>query len=162
MAGRKEKLFVSIVAEETQDGTFILKGEKGCLSPHEYQYFWQLTPQAYALKRHGYKLVDIVFRNGRVFFAADYAYPVGSLGPDNGEYHLIAAILTYGTLIMDDRMDIRLFVPGYPRVELVDSSLIVVYLDDRPGPRVRVYDLHGKLLTEGDLWGAIYAAREEI
>jgi hypothetical protein len=162
MSARTEKLFVSIVVEETRDGTFVLKGEKGRLSPHEYQYFWQLTPQSYALKRHGYKLVDIVFRNGRIFFAADYAYPVGSLGPDNGEYHLIAAIVSYGTLIMDDRMDIRLFVPGYPRVELVDSSLIVVYLDDRPGPRVRVYDLYGRFLSEGELWDAITEAMERV
>ncbi len=159
MTGRSEKLFVSIVAEETNDGTFVLKGQKGRLSPHEYQYFWQLSPQSYALKRHGYKLVDIVFRNGRIFFAADYAYPVGSLGPDNGEYHLIAAILTYGTLIMDDTMDIRLFVPGYPRIDLVDRSFIVVYLEDVPGPRARVYDLHGRLLSEGSVWDVIYDAR---
>jgi len=160
MTARTEKLFDSIVLEETNDGTFVLKGEKGQLSPHKYRYFWRLSPQSYALKRYNEQRVDIVFRNGGIFYSADYAYPVGSLGPDNGDYHLIAAILTYGTLIMDDRMDIRLFVPGYPRIELVDRSFLIVYLETVPGPRVRAYDLHGRLLSESSVWNAIYDARE--
>jgi hypothetical protein len=150
----------TIVAEQTGKGTYIVRNGEKVVSPYEYTHFWRLSPKSYALKRKDYKRVDVVFQNGRMFFAADYAYEVGSLGPDHNNDHLIAVILMYGTLIMDDRMDVRLFVPGYPRIALVDEMFIVVYLSSNPGPRARVYDLYGRLLAEGELWDAIYDARQ--
>jgi len=151
----------SIVAEQTEKGTYMVRNREQLASPFEYTHFWPLSPKSYALKRQGYTKVDIVFRNGRMFFAADYAYKVGRFGPDSTNDHLLAVILIYGTLIMDDSMDVRLFVPGYPRIALADDMFIIVYLTSNPGPRVRVYDLYGRLLAEGELWDAIYDAREK-
>ncbi len=152
-------LFGDIVAEQTEKGTFVVKKDGRQMTPHEYRNFWPLTPDSYALKRNGQSLIDIVFRNGRVFFSAEYAYKVGTIRPEREGGHLIAIILAYGTLIVDDWMDVRLFVPGYPRIELVDGMFLVAYIPNRPGPQVRVYNLVGELLSEGELWGAIYDAR---
>ena len=156
------KLFGDIVAEQTAKGTFVVrKGEKQ-VSPFEYTHFWPLSPNSYALKRQSYKRVDILFRNGRMFFAADYAYQVGRFGPESTKDHLLAVILAYGTLVMDDWMDVRLFVPGYPRIGITDDMFIVVYIANEPGARVRVYSLNGELLAEGGIWDAIYDARQKV
>jgi len=149
----------SIVAEQTEKGTYKVKSDGQQLSPYEYHSFWPLTPKSYALKRQGQRRIDILFRNGRMFFSADHAYDIGSLGPDNGNDHLIAVIGMYGTLVMDDWMDVRLFVSGYPRIDLVEEKFLVVYIPNEPGARVRVYNLRGEFLSEGDFWSAVDDAR---
>jgi hypothetical protein len=65
----------------------------------------------------------------------------------------------YGTLVMDDWMDVRLFVSGYPRIDLVEEKFLVVYIPNESGARVRVYNLRGELLSEGDFWSAVDDAR---
>jgi len=149
----------SIIAEQTEKGTYKVKSDGQQLSPHEYHSFWPLTTKSYALKRQGQRRIDILFRNGRMFFSADHAYDIGSLGPDNGNDHLIAVIGMYGTLVMDDWMDVRLFVSGYPRIDLVEEKFLVVYIPNEPGARVRVYNLRGEFLSEGEFWSAVDDAR---
>jgi hypothetical protein len=149
----------SIVAEQTEKGTYKVKSDGQQLSPYEYHSFWLLTPKSYALKRQGQRRIDILFRNGRMFFSADHAYDIGSLGPDNGNAHLIAVVGMYGTLVMDDWMDVRLFVSGYPRIDLVEEKFLVVYIPNEPGARVRVYNLRGEFLSEGEFWSAVDDAR---
>ena len=152
-------LFGDIVAEQTEKGTYMVKGNGRQLSPYEYRSFWPLTPKSYALKRQGHRCIDILFRNGCMFFSADHAYDIGSLGPDNGNAHLIAVVGMYGTLVMDDWMDVRLFVSGYPRIDLVEEKFLVVYIPNEPGSRVRVYNLRGEFLSEGEFWSAVDDAR---
>jgi len=152
-------LFGDIVAEQTEKGTYMVKGNGRQLSPYEYRSFWPLTPKSYALKRQGHRCIDILFRNGCMFFSADHAYDIGSLGPDNGNAHLIAVVGMYGTLVMDDWMDVRLFVSGYPRIDLVEEKFLVVYIPNEPGARVRVYSLRGEFLSEGEFWSAVDDAR---
>ena len=152
-------LFGDIVAEQTEKGTYMVKGNGRQLSPYEYRSFWPLTPKSYALKRQGHRCIDILFRNGCMFFSADHAYDIGSLGPDNGNAHLIAVVGMYGTLVMDDWMDVRLFVSGYPRIDLVEEKFLVVYIPNEPGARVRVYNLRGEFLSEGEFWSAVDDAR---
>jgi len=153
-------LFGDIVAEEPTTGGFLVRKGGQMLSPFEYAYFWRLTPKACALRRDGSQKVDILFENGRWFFGAIYAHELPKRGPKGDEY-LIAAIVQHGTHVLNEEGDYLAFIPGYPRITFLYDSFLVAFHQEGPTPRVRVYDLHGRFLAEGELWDAITEAMEK-
>jgi hypothetical protein len=153
-------LFGDIVAEEPTTGGFLVRKDGQLLSPFEYAYFWRLTPKACALRRDGSQKIDILFENGRWFFGAIYAHELLKRGPKGDEY-LIAAIVQHGTHVLNEEGDYLAFIPGYPRITFLYDSFLVAFHQEGPTPRVRVYDLHGRFLAEGELWDAITEAMEK-
>jgi len=141
-------LFGEIAVEETQSRTLRLYKGRNAISPHEYAYIWQLTPNAYALCRTGNEKIDIVFSGGQMFFGAFYAHEIGAIG-ENEDRRLIAALAVGGTLILDDTGHYVLFISGYPRVATLYDAFVVVYHPDGVVPHAQVYDLDGKLIAEG-------------
>ena len=154
-------LFGDIVAEEPTTGGFLVRKDGQLLSPFEYAYFWRLTPKSCALRRDGSQKVDILFENGRWFFGAIYAHDLGNLTPDIEDY-LIAAVADFGTHVLNEEGDYLAFIPGYPRITIIYNSFLVAFHQEGPTPRVRVYDLHGRFLAEGELWDAITEAMEKV
>jgi hypothetical protein len=154
-------LFGDIIAEEPGKGNFVVRKDGKLVSPFEYAYFWWLTPKACALRRDGSQKVDILFSNGRWFFGAIYAHELLKRGPNVDEY-LIAAVVQHGTHVLNEEGDYLAFIPGYPRITFLYDSLLVAFHQEGPTPRVRVYDLHGRFLSEGELWDAISEAMEKV
>jgi len=154
-------LFGDIIAEEAVKGTFLVSKDGKLVSPFEYAYFWRLTPKACALRRDGSQKVDILFDNGRWFFGAIYAHELSKRCP-NGDEYLIAAIVQHGTHVLNEEGDYLAFIPGYPRITFHYDSFLVAFHQEGPTPRVRVYDLHGRFLSEGELWDAITEAMERV
>jgi hypothetical protein len=156
------RLFDDIYLEGTGKGTVIpYRGEK-VISPYEYHYFWRLSPKSCALKRYGQGMVDIVFRSGHMFFGAYCVHEIGGIWREDENGYLIAIMIRHGTLVMDDSMNVRCFIPGYPRIAIIEDMFLVAYLHHKTVPRVRVYDLEGEFLAEGELWDAIDKARSKI
>ncbi len=153
-------LFGDIVAEEATKGTFMVSKDGKLLSPYEYAYFWWLTPKCCAFRRYGSRSVDILFSNGRWFFGAIYAHELARLGPERDRY-LIAALAQHGTHVLNEEGDYLAFIPGYPRITVLYDQFLIAYHQEGPLPRVRVYDLWGYLLAEGELWDAINEALDK-
>jgi hypothetical protein len=153
------RLLGDIVAEETGKGRFIVTKDGKLVSPFEYAYYWKLTPKTCVLRRDGSQKVDILFLNGRWFFGAIYAHELAKIGPDN-DRSLIAAIVKHGTHVLNEEGDYLAFIPGYPRITVFYNSFLIAFHQEGPTPRVRVYDFHGQLLSEGELWDAITEAME--
>jgi len=151
----------SIIAEEPTTGGFLVRKDGQLLSPFEYAYFWRLTPKSCALRRDGSQRVDILFKNGRWFFGAIYAHELVRLRAEKDRY-LIAALVQHGTHVLNEEGDYLAFIPGYPRITFLYDSFLVAFYQEGPTPRVRVYDLHGRFLTEGELWDAITEAMEKV
>jgi len=156
-------LFGDIIAEEAAKGTYrVRKGDK-LVSPFEYDYFWCLTPKACALRtidEEGYPRLDILFSNGRWFFGAIYAHELARLGPEK-DSHLIAALVKHGTHVLNEEGDYLAFIPGYPRITVMYDEFLIAYHQEGTWPRVKVYNLWGYLLAEGDLWDAINEAMKK-
>jgi hypothetical protein len=152
-------LFGDFVAEEAVKGTFLVRKGSKQISPFEYTDFWWLTAKTCVLRRDENQRVDILFSNGRWFFGAFYAHELGKLGSDKEE-NFIAAIVQHGTHILNEEGDYLAFIPEYPRIIVLYDSFLVAFQQSGPTPRVRIYDLHGHLLAEGELWDAISEAME--
>jgi hypothetical protein len=151
------KLFGDIYAEEMPSKTLKLYRGDETISPHEYVYVWNLSPNAYALCRAEGEKIDLVFSNGLMQFGAFYAHPIGAVG-ENEDKHLIASLVACGTLILDDFGHYILFISGYPRITTLYGKFLVVYRPDGVTPFVQIYDLDGKLVAEG----LPMQAREEV
>jgi hypothetical protein len=97
-----------------------------------------------------------------MFFGAYCVHEIGGIwrGDENG--YLIAIMIRHGTLVMDDSMNVRCFIPGYPRIAIIEDMFLVAYHQEGPAPRVAVYDLHGRFLASGELWEAITEAMEKV
>jgi len=156
------KLFGDITAERTEKGTIIVRKGDELALPYEYLWAKQLTPKCWILLRAGTKRYDVMSGHTRTFFGAYHVQEIGRLGPDDIDDRLIALTLRYGTLIMDDWLHVRAFIPGYPRIDIIDGVFLVAYLHQKPEPRVRVYDLWGEFLAEDELWDAIEKARKKV
>ncbi len=154
-------LFGDIIAEEAAKGTFMVCKDGKLVSPFEYAYFWWLTPKACALRRDGSQRVDIVFSNGRWFFGAIYAYELVRIELEKDRY-LIAALVQHGTHVLNEEGDYLAFIPGYPRITVFYDQFLITYHQEGQWPRVKVYDLWGHLLADGDLWDAITEAMEKL
>jgi len=142
------ELFGDIYAEETPSKTLRLYRGNDVISPHEYAYVWNLSPNAYALCRVDRERLDIVFSSGLMQFGSFYAHPIGAVG-ENEDRYLIASLVASGTLILDDTGHYVLFISGYPRITTLYDEFLVVYYPDGVIPHAQVYDLDGKLLAEG-------------
>jgi hypothetical protein len=152
-------LFGDIYADEPGMGSFVVRKGSKLVSPFEYAYFWRLTPKSCALQRGGSQRVDILFENGRWFFGAFYAHDLAKMEQDKDK-HLIAALVQHGTHVLNEEGDYLAFISGYPRITLIYDSFLVAFQEEGPTPRVRVYDLHGCFLSEGELWDALTKAME--
>ena len=142
------KLFGDIYVEETTSKTLRLHRGESVISPHEYAYIFQLSPNAYALCRVEKEKLDIVFSSGIMFFGAFYAHQVGAVG-ENEDKYLIAVLVAGGTLILDDTGHYMLFLSGYPRITTLYDTFLIVYRPDGVIPSAQVYDLDGRLVAEG-------------
>jgi hypothetical protein len=155
-------LFGDVIAEEAVKGTFLVRKDGKLLSPFEYDYFFWLTPKACALRKvdeEGFPCLDILFSNGRWFFGAIYAHELARLGPEKDRY-LIAALVKHGTHILNEEGDYLAFISGYPRITVMYDKFLIAYHQEGTWPRVKVYNLWGHLLAEGELWDAITEAME--
>jgi hypothetical protein len=141
-------LLGDIYAEETPSKTLRLYRGENVISPHEYAYVWNLSPNAYALCRVEKEKIDIVFRSGLMYFGAFYAHPIGVIG-ENEDRHLIAVLVVNGTIILDDNGHYLLFVSGYPRITTLYDTFLLVYRPDGITPFAQVCDLDGKVVAEG-------------
>jgi len=144
----RPKLFGDIYLEETPSRTLQLYKGSDKISPHEYAYIWQLTPNAYALGRTDKEKLDIVFSNGLMFLGSFYAHTIGAVG-ENEEKCLIAVLVANGTIILDDTGHYVMFISGFPRINTLHDAFIVVYQPDGTIPTAKVYDLDGKMVAEG-------------
>jgi hypothetical protein len=144
----KLKLFGDIYAEETPNKTLRLRRGDDIISHHEYTYVWSLSPKVYALCRADKEKIDIVFSSGQMYMNAFYAHSIGAVG-ENEDRYLIAVLVVSGTLVLDDNGHYILFIAGYPRIATLYDEFLVVYRPDGITPFVQVYDLDGKLVSEG-------------
>jgi hypothetical protein len=150
---KRLELFGGYYAEATEDGTFHIR-ERGLLvSPHEYSAVDMITVCSYALFRAREPRIDLLFSDLSWFLGALEVYEVVHFGGKNG-LAILAAARENGTyLLTDDGREIA-FVPGFPRVGILDDRFLVVYDPEPPGPYVKVYNFRGDLVSEGLLWDA--------
>jgi hypothetical protein len=142
------KIFGDTYVEETPNGTLKLYVGGSVISPYEYEYLWDLSPNARALRRHDDERVDVVFASGVMSFGAFYAQDIGAIGED-GDRHLIALLVASKTLIVDDTGHYIMFVAGYPFITTLYDRFLVVCQPNDIIPHVRIYDLDGKIVSEG-------------
>ena len=148
----------SIIAEQTEKGTFVVrKGEKQ-VSPYEYSEIRQLTPKCWALKRADEVREDILFDGGVWFLGTRYAYVLDSL-EGNGDKVLIASVVKWGIDVFDERGNRLAVIPDYYRLVVLGDEFLVSFASEGPAPQVKVYDLRGNLLTMGPIEKAIQDAR---
>jgi hypothetical protein len=163
MATQEVKLFGdSIVAEQTEKGTYIVrKGEK-ILSPYEYTLVRQLTPRCWKLFRPEAKRYDLIFANGAMQFGVDDAYQPERIGRKRKKKSWIAAMLKNGVGVYDDSGDFIAFLPGLVHVAVADDKFLLALLMAGSEPYVKVYAMWGDFLAEGFLGEALERAKSKI
>jgi hypothetical protein len=156
MMVRKKKilgLFDSYYAEATPHGTFCIR-ENGILkSPHEYLIIEPLTNHVYSLTRASEHKVDLLFSDLTWLMGLEDAYAVTHLGGKDG-IGVIAAVFDDGTQLMTDEGRTLMFIHGFPHYTIFDERFIVIYDPYKRGPYVRIYNLLGDFVAEGQLWEA--------
>jgi hypothetical protein len=146
-------LFGGYYAEATEDGTFFIR-ENGILKTlHEYAALDMLTNYCYVFYRAHEPKVDILFPDLSWFLGAIEVYEVAHFGGETG-ISILAALTDEGTNFFTDEGRELAFVPGFPRINILDDRFIIVYDPDPPGPYVKVYNFLGDLVSEGLLWEA--------
>jgi hypothetical protein len=157
----KVKLFVGIYAEETENQTLVVRREDGAVSPHEYAYYWYLTPSVVVLRRADGDRLDVLFASGQMLWNAYHAYELGTIGDDEEE-RLIAVLATSGTIILNEKGHYLFFTSGYPRIEVLDGRFLMVYSADSVIPYAKLYDLDGNLIAEGVVPAVVDEARKRV
>ncbi len=146
-------LFGRYYAEATEDGTFFI-WENGILkSPHEYSALDMLTNYCYVFYRAHEPKVDILFPDLTWFLGAIEVYEAAHFGGEIG-ISILAALKEDGTHFFTDEGRELAFVPGFPRIDILDGRFFVVYDPKAPGPYVKVYNFFGEPVSEGLLWEA--------
>jgi hypothetical protein len=147
------QLFAEYYAVPTLDGVFYVREGDILKSPHAYYIVEPLTNHVYALTRaHDHK-VDLLFSDLTWLMGLEDAYAVAHFGGKNG-IGVIAAVFDDGTQLMTDEGRNLMFIHGFPRYTIFDERFIVIYDPYKRGPYVRVYNLLGDFVAEGQLWEA--------
>jgi len=158
------KLFgESIIAEQTEKGTYIVRKGENMVSPYEYSEIRQLTPKCWALKRADEtKRYDLIFANGEMQFGFQFAYALEKIGRSRKKKSWIAVTLPNGTGVYDDSGNFAAFLPGLVHIAIADDRFLVARLVNGPEPYVKVYTMWGEFLAEGFMSEALQKANEKV
>jgi len=152
----------SIVAEQTEKGTYRVRKGENMVSPYEYFEIRQLTPKCWALKRANETREDILFDGGVMQFGFQFAYALEKIGRSRKKKSWIAAKLKNGTGVYDDSGNLAAFLPGLVHVAIANDRFLVARLVDGPEPYVKVYTMWGEFLAEGFMSEALQKANEKV
>jgi hypothetical protein len=153
------KLFgESIIAEQTEKGTYIVRKDEKQVSPYEYSEIRQLTPKCWRLKRADETREDILFDGWVWLLGTRYSYVLDSLG-GNGDKVLIVSVDKWGIDVFDERGNRLAVIPDHYRLVVLDDQFLVSFVSEGPTPQVKVYDLRGNLLALGPIEKAIQDTR---
>jgi hypothetical protein len=139
----------SIIAEQTEKGTYIVRKGENMVSPFEYSEIRQLTPKCWALLRPEAKRYDLIFASGVMQFGVQLAYALEKMGRSRKKKSWIAAMLKNGTGVYDDSGNLVAFLPGLVNVAIADDRFLVALLMAGSEPYVKVYTMWGEFLAEG-------------
>ena len=152
----------SIIAEQTEKGTYMVrKGEK-VVSPFEYSEIRQLTPKCWVLFRPEDRRYDLIFASGVMQFGFQFAYVLEKIGRSRKKKSWIAVTLPNGTGVYDDSGNFAAFLPGLVHIAIADDRFLVARLVSGPEPYVKVYTMWGEFLAEGFMSEALQKANEKI
>ena len=152
----------SIVAEQTEKGTYKVKSDGQQLSPYEYSEIRQLTPKCWALFRPEAKRYDLIFASGAMQFGFQFAYALEKMGRSRKKKSWIAVMLKNGTGVYDDSGNFVAFLPGLVNVAIADDRFLVALLMAGSEPYVKVYTMWGEFLAEGFMSEALQKANEKV
>jgi len=152
----------SIIAEQTEKGTYKVKGDGRQLSPYEYSEIRQLTPKCWRLFRPEDRRYDLIFASGVMQFGFQFAYALEKMGRSRKKKSWIAAMLKNGTGVYDDSGNLVAFLPGLVNVAIADDRFLVALLMAGSEPYVKVYTMWGEFLAEGFMSEALKKANEKV
>jgi len=152
----------SIVAEQTEKGTYKVKSDGQQLSPYEYSEIRQLTPKCWALFRPEAKRYDLIFASGAMQFGFQFAYALEKIGRSRKKKSWIAVMLKNGAGVYDDSGNFVAFLPGLVNVAIADDRFLVALLMAGSEPYVKVYTMWGEFLAEGFMSEALQKANEKV
>ena len=152
----------SIIAEQTEKGTYIVRKGEQQVSPYEYSEIRQLTPKCWALFRPEAKRYDLIFASGAMQFGFQFAYVPEKIGRSRKKKNWIAVMLKNGTGVYDDSGNFVAFLPGLVNVAIAEDKFIVALLWAFSEPYVKVHTMWGEFLAEGFLIEALQKAREKV
>jgi len=151
----------SIVAEQTEKGTYIVRKGENLVSPYEYEDVRQLTPKCWVLRRAGTKTHDLVFANGRVEYGFGFVYLLAKRR-GRKKRQMIGIQFPNGTAVIDDSGNFWGFVPELHPIVVVQDRFFVVLPDNSSDGYVRVYSPYGDFLAEGLPNEALKEACEKV
>jgi hypothetical protein len=149
----------SIIAEQTEKGTYIVRKGENMVSPYEYSEIRQLTPKCWRLFRPDAKKHDLIFSNGAMQLGFDFAYAAEKMGRSRKKKSWIAVMLKNGTGVYDDSGNFVAFLPGLVNVAIADDRFLVAVLMAGSEPYVKVYTMWGEFLAEGFMSEALKKAK---
>jgi hypothetical protein len=152
----------SIVAEQTEKGTYKVRKGENMLSPFEYSEIRQLTPKCWRLFRPEAKRYDLIFAGGVMQFGFQFAYALEKMGRSRKKKSWIAVMLKNGTGVYDDSGNFVAFLPGLVHVAIADDRFLVALLMAGSEPYVKVYTMWGEFLAEGFMSEALQKASEKL
>jgi hypothetical protein len=152
----------SIIAEQTEKGTYKVRKDEKVVSPFEYSEIRQLTPKCWRLFRPDAKKHDLIFSNGIMQFGFDFAYSAEKIGRSRKKKSWIAVMLKNGTGVYDDSGNLVAFLPGLVHVAIADDRFLVALLMAGSEPYVKVYTMWGEFLAEGFMSEALQKANEKV
>jgi hypothetical protein len=152
----------SIVAEQTEKGTYKVKGNGQQLSPFEYSEIRQLTPKCWMLFRPEARRYDLIFASGAMQFGFQFAYALEKIGRSRKKKSWIAVMLKNGAGVYDDSGNFVAFLPGLVNVAIADDRFLVARLVNGSEPYVKVYTMWGEFLAEGFMSEALQKANEKV
>jgi len=151
----------SIVAEQTEKGTYIVRKGEQQVSPYEYTEVRQLTPKCWAMLRKEANRYDLIFANGAMQFGFRIAYALKTERLRRRKNNLIGLIFPNGTAVIDDSGYFLAFIPRPHYLVIAKDRFLVALVGDFPEPYVRVYDMFGEFLAEGFMNEALQKAKSK-
>ena len=152
----------SIIAEQTEKGTYKVKGNGQQLSPFEYSEIRQLTPKCWRLFRYKADRCDLVFASGGMQFGFQFVYELARIGSLKEENSFVGVMLPNGTGVYDDLGNFLVFMPRLYHISVADDRFLLAMLRALSDPYVKVYDLFGEFLAEGFMSEALQKANEKV
>jgi hypothetical protein len=157
------KLFgESIIAEQTEKGTYIVRKDEKQVSPYEYSEIRQLTPKCWRLFRPEDRRCDLIFASGVMQFGFHFAYALEKMGRGRKKKSWVAVMLKNGTGVYDDSGNLVAFLPGLVNVAIAEDKFIVALLWAFSEPYVKVYTMWGEFLAEGFMSEALKKAKAKV
>jgi hypothetical protein len=156
------KLANNIWAEETENGTFVVRKGERQASPYEYTFIKQVSPKCHLLFRPEAKRYDLIFSNGSIQFGYQFAYEIGRVKRGTSTKSLIGVMYPNGVGVLDDSGNFLAFIPGLHHIEVVDDMFLVAFIMAASEPYVRVYSMLGDFLAEGFMSEALDEARAKV